>query len=132
MPLSALPRLPKLLPLALLLVLGACDRGKELWPEDAPPAGPTPQLVPIAPILAQADQLTTARGQQSALSGRDQSLRARADQLRPSEADSLRAQASALQERADPLRDPAADEVFTRADDIRARAQALRTAQPQK
>lgn len=132
MPLTDLPRLPKLVPLLLLLTLAACADGKKLWPDDAPPPGPTPQLVPIAPILAQADQLSTARDQQTALSGRDQSLRARADQLRPSQADTLRDQANALQNRADPLRAPAPDDVFDRADEIRARADALRKAQVQK
>ena len=74
--------------LALLSGLGACTQFPELDGTVAPTDAdaPAPDLVPLAPLLAQANQgsdtASAAQSAQTALTPRLAALRARADRLR--------------------------------------------------
>ncbi|MFD1508930.1 hypothetical protein [Lacimonas salitolerans] len=84
-PLVSEARLPHpLLPLALVVALAACAQFPELDTQtnDIDPNAPYPALVPLEPLVAQADAPRITDADTSATEARVAGLRGRADRLR--------------------------------------------------
>ncbi len=78
-----MPRIRRALPL-LLVGLAACTQFPELDDRVGPldPRAPFPALVPVEPLVAQAQEVRVEETEQAALQARVAALNARADRLR--------------------------------------------------